>query len=180
VNEREKLCQAIGYVAWGYVLMHVDFFLGTIDLLPEWAGYLLILRALPALGEERPSALLLRPLGLLLAAWAGVSWLGKIFALTLPATLYALEVIAAVVSLYFHFQLLTDLAAVARAHGAAEERRLLRLRTVKTLLTTVLTLTLPWRTGAGEVVAVVVMVAQLLTALGLCGALFSLRKALSA
>ena len=52
----EHLCNALRHIAWGYILIHVHINLGTIDILPDFAGYLLLLGALPILGQLEPSA----------------------------------------------------------------------------------------------------------------------------
>ena len=76
---REELADAVKRIAWGYVLLHVNVNLGSLNILPNWLGYLLILGVLPMLGEREPSALLLRPLGILLALWEGVLWALTLF-----------------------------------------------------------------------------------------------------
>lgn len=58
----EKLCNAIKKIAWGYILIHVNFSLNTLNILPDWAGYLLFLSAIPMIGEEDESTNLLMPL----------------------------------------------------------------------------------------------------------------------
>lgn len=167
----DHLADAVRRIAWGYVLLHVNFHLGTLNLLPNWLGYVLILSALPILWECRPSALLLRPLGILLAAWEGLLWGAALFGLPFESTV--LSLIAAAVSLYFHFQLLTDLAGLAERFGCPERRKILRLRTVKTLLTSAFSLPVPWEgyvtlaTGAAVV--------NLIVVLWICSVLFSLR-----
>ena len=57
-----SLSEAVSCVAWGYVFLHLDFNLGGINVLPDWACYALVLHALPGLARAERSALLLRPL----------------------------------------------------------------------------------------------------------------------
>jgi hypothetical protein len=35
---RRSLIDAIGRVAWGYLFLHLNFSLGTLNLLPNWLG----------------------------------------------------------------------------------------------------------------------------------------------
>lgn len=147
MSPRENLRGAIKAIAWGYILLHLDINLGTLNILPNWLAYLLMVRALPELEPEQPSAGLLRPLGLLLAAWEGVMWLVKLLSLSqLGADVggNGLSTIAAVIALYFHFQLLTDLAQIAQRWAYPNAQRLLRLRTARTILATIFALPLPW------------------------------------
>ena len=62
---------AVRIIAWAYLLLHLDLTFGTVNVLPDWAGYLLILDALPALAKEESSASLLKPLCIILALWEG-------------------------------------------------------------------------------------------------------------
>ncbi|MCD8142119.1 MAG: hypothetical protein LUD83_02380, partial [Clostridiales bacterium] len=78
MTNREKLAAAAKLTAWGYLLIRIDLNLGALDILPGWLGYLLILKGLPAFGEEEPSAKLLRPLGIVLTLWEGAGWLAAL------------------------------------------------------------------------------------------------------
>lgn len=176
MTEREKLCRGVKLIAWGCVLLYLNINLGTLNILPDWLGYVLILRALPALGETEKSALLLRPLGTMLAVWEGILWVAALLGMEFNG--YALEVIAAALSLYFHFQLLTNLADTAEKHGCPQRRRILTLRTVNTLLVTVMALPFPWEQYEGAA-AILVLIGAVM-ALWICLVLFSLVRSLSA
>lgn len=170
--ERENLCNAIRLTAWGYVLLYTNINLGTLNILPDWLGYLLILSALPAFGEEEPSALLLRPLGILLSLWAGILWLTALFGISPDSRV--ISVIAAVISLYFHFQLLTNLADIAGQHSYPARKQLLALRTVQTVLTTILALPFPWQRQPE--ITVCILLVNLIIAVWICYTLFCLEK----
>ena len=128
--------EAVKWIARGYLFLHLHLNLGSLDLLPDWACYALILESLPCLGKEQPSALLLRPLAKILLVWNLWLWISKCFSWNIE--LLALELILAVISLYFHFQLLTDLANSAQTHQFSGQKTLLTLRTLQTLLITAL------------------------------------------
>ena len=38
-----SLSEAVSCVAWGYVFLHLDFNLGGINVLPDWACYALVI-----------------------------------------------------------------------------------------------------------------------------------------
>lgn len=172
--DREKLAEAAGKIAWAYVLLHLNVNLGTLNVLPNWLGYVFMLGVLPVLGEVVPSALLLRPLGILLALWEGLLWGLAAFGGDMKSGI--LSVIAAAASLYFHFQLLTNLAELAERYGCPEKQRILRLRTVRTLLVTVFSLPVDWERYGVFTVAFVIV--NLLVALWICFVLFDLRRSL--
>lgn len=142
MEERKGLYRSLGRIAWGYALIYLNFNINALDLLPDWAGWLLICSALPGLaGAGGPSAMLLRPLCVLLAGWEAVCWV--LTALGQPTELWGLWLIAAVLSLYVHFQLFTNLASAAGRFGCPQRRSLLILRTVNVVFTTLLSLPLP-------------------------------------
>lgn len=142
MEQHEALRSAVRRVAWGYLLILLDINLGSLNILPNWLGYILILRALPALKAETPSAGLLEPLGILLAFWDGILWIGKTFGYSVDWPLP--QLLATVVSLYFHFQLLTNLADIAGKYGCPCETKLRTLRTVQVVLLTASYLLLYW------------------------------------
>lgn len=176
MNEKDRtgLCEAVKHIAWGYVLLHFNFNLGSLNILPNWAGYLLMVGDLPTLSKEEPSAALLRPLGLLLAGWEGLCWAMTIFGRDLSLPL--LEAVSTVIALYFHFQLLTNLSTAARNHQCPQEKRILHLRTVRTLLITLLALPFPWERH--EVLVIGIALVFMAVAVWICSVLFSLNTSL--
>lgn len=174
MNERENLAAAVRSIAWGYIFIHLDFNLGTLNVLPNWWGYCLILKALPVIAGQEESAKLLRPFAILLALWEGVQWCVKLLGGTLDGGV--LGILAAVVSLYFHFQLLTDLARVSEKWECPQTGRIRTLRTVNTVLITLLALPVPW--GDLEIVMFGILLAEVVVLIWICVVLFSLRRSL--
>lgn len=176
-NGRQNLCRAIKYIAWGYVLLYLDVNLATFNILPDWLGFLLIFHALPALADEVPSAALLRPFAVLLAACAGIEWVLKLFGGTISVDLTIVSLIIAVVTLYFHFQLLTDLATLSEKFDCPQTAMLLRLRTVNTLIATALALPLPWERV--EWLAITALLVYGAIVIWICAVLFGLKRSLT-
>ena len=140
---REALCRAVGKVAWGYVLIYLNINIGTVNILPNWAGCLLFIFALDELGKWQAPAGRLRPLGWALFCWELLVWVLAALGLDMSAPLWYLpQTLAAVLSLWFNFQLLTHLAAISDALGLSRGRSIRRLRNFRTVLTTALSL--PW------------------------------------
>lgn len=176
-NGREKLCRAIRHIAWAYVLLYLDINLATFNILPDWLGFLLILYALPALADEVPSAALLRSFAILLAAWEGFEWLAKLFGASIDTDLSIPSLIISVIVLYFHFQLLTDLATLSEKHGCPQTQKLLHLRTVNTLIATALSLPLPWQKAEWAAIAALLIYGAIV--IWICVVLFGLNRSLS-
>lgn len=123
---------ALALIAAGCIFSHISFSIGAVNL--NWIGYTLILSCLDDLKEDVPETELLRPLACGLGIWYGAK--AALGLLGIKPDIYAAELVASVLALYFHFQLLTDLAAFARIHGWAHHRQILRLRSVRTVLMT--------------------------------------------
>lgn len=170
-----ELCEAISKIVWGYILLHLDFNLNTLDILPNWAGYLLFISALPTIGEEEESAKLLKPLGTILATLEVVSWINKGF-VNSYFNLEAVSIIASAISLYFHFQLLTNLAGIAHKYECSQEKKLLNLRTVKTLLTTFFAIITSLEIENYVINALLIVF--LIVTIWICKVLFSFKKEL--
>ncbi|SCJ58569.1 Uncharacterised protein [uncultured Eubacterium sp.] len=129
---------AIEKISWGYIFIYISLNLGTVNIFPAWAGFLLIYLSLDAVAEMQPSAKLLKPFALLLMAEDLAEWVLNIFSMT--PDLYWIDVFANVIILYFHFQLLTNLANIAEGQGSQYTGRLKKLRSVQTVFMTVIAL----------------------------------------
>ncbi|MGN0628231.1 MAG: hypothetical protein ACI4IW_01200 [Oscillospiraceae bacterium] len=64
-QKRKKLAKTLRLIGWGFVLIFLNFNIGTLNLVPSWLGYLLFVSALSDLKKE-PSALRLRDFAWLL------------------------------------------------------------------------------------------------------------------
>lgn len=168
----DQLAKAFGKVAWSYIFLYMDFNFLVVNVLPDWVGYLLILPALPALAERVPAVILLKPLGVVLALWHGLNWGLGIFGGSIE--IYILDVLEAVLALYFFFQLLTNLAEILRQMGFPEEKKILQLRTVQAVLITLTALTIPW--DGSQVLTMALAVIHLVVVLWVCVILFQIKK----
>lgn len=171
-----RLYTAIKRIAWGYVLIHVNFNLGTLNILPNWAGYLLFLSAFPAIGEEEESANLLKPLGILICIVEVISWFNDLCGG--PFNLYLINLIMGVAALYFHFQLLTNLANVAHKYECSQETKILLLRTVKTVLQTLFIVISYTSLLNQDFVLWSLLLVFVIITIWLCAVLFSFKKEL--
>lgn len=171
---QKKVCDAVQSVAWGYILIHLDVNLGRVSILPDWLGYLLILEAIPVLAEEVRAVELLRSFCKLLALWKGVLWVAALPGFSIES--YLLTALVAVIDLYFHFQLMTNLAELAEKWNCPQQKKILVLRTVRTILTTFLMLPVKWQEIEGLAIAMILV--QVVLALWLCAVMVQLKWAL--
>lgn len=136
--ERNPLDEGLTHAAWGYLFLNLDINLGSVSILPRFVGWLLFLSAIQELKEDRRDLALLRPLGILLAVWSGLDWGASWLGGDIDGLLPPLDLLTAVAQMYFHFQFLTDLAALAQQYCPLADlsRRILRRRAAQTLLVT--------------------------------------------
>lgn len=143
MNASHPLCRGIGRAAWGYFFLFFSVKLGSLELLPDFVGHLLFFSAVTLLTEENRALALLRPFCLILAALSGLEWAAALLGQAPEQLRQLSELVGSLLFLYFNFQFLTNLAQIAAAHqppGAGLDRKLLRCRTVMTLLQTLLRL----------------------------------------
>lgn len=182
--ESEKLYTGIGKAAWGYLFVYFNFNINSVSLLPTFVGYLLFLSAINDLREEERELELLKPLGTILAVWHGLNWLGSFVGVGLGGMWQVADILIGMVNLYFHFQLVTNLASVARKHqpeGYSLDAELLRYRTVQTVILTALIVIghfSAWVGNLGTVVSVLAVIVYLVLGIALMKVLFELRRCL--
>lgn len=182
MTDRETLYSGLSNAAWGYFFLHVNLSLNSINILPAFVGYLLLLSAIKKLSGERRDLLLLQSLGVLLAAWNLVDWLLACLGGELTGKFLPLDLLATVAGLYFHFQFLTDMAALAEAYQPEDGSLARRLRQNRTAYTVLCTITaifvhLPIRDEDVQVNGgAVLLVPMLIMVLFIMGELFALRR----
>ena len=176
----QTLYQGVSHAAWGYFFLYFDVNLGPLNVLTDWAAYLLFLSAIGKLRGEQRDFLLLRPLGIALAAWNGADWLLSWAGRSVDGLFLPLDLLIAVAGIYFHFQFLTDCAELASVHQPPEagvDQRIRQWRTVQTVLLT-LTTCLLYASEWLEVEPVLYAFAGASLIVGLCimAAMFALRR----
>ena len=184
-QENRDVDSGLSNAAWGYLFLHFDFNLNNVSIFPRFVGWLLLLSACKKLSGERRDLDLLRPLSVLLAAWYALDWLLSWGGGSVNGHILFLDLLLAVAGLYFHFQFLTDMAALAERYqpeGAGLDGQLRRRRTVYVVLITLVALLgdlgllveLPEHWGEG--IAIVMMLTALIAAILIMAALFQLRR----
>lgn len=177
----QNIRHALSRIAWAYLLILLNFRINDLDLLPNWAGYLLIFLAIGQLSGELRNLPLLKPFCILLGIAAGVDWLAlPLSGAELTGRFFLLSALVACVALYFHFQLLTDLAGLAgrREEAGPLARRLRICRNVEAV-TRVLALLLAWLPGPEGLLtalAALLVITGLVVCIIIAHDLFALRR----
>lgn len=165
MEQREQLSRALRKIFWGYIFLYFDINLGTIDILPAWIGYIYFSQAINVcIEKEEESAKLLKSICMILTTYRLIDWF--VVMLGLEMDILIVSEVFSVVALYFHFQFLTNLANIARKYDCPIENTLLALRTVHTVMMTILTFTMHF--SEIEWLSLMIMVAQVFITIYIC------------
>lgn len=178
MNE-QNIAKGIGLIVWGYLVLAFSFYINVnafrVEFISDWLGYVLILMAIPLLKEKESSIGLLKNLGEILAGMAGILWVLDILGMeTELYNFYIIELCAVIIAVYFHFQLLTNIASIALEYDQTSSERLLILRTVKVLLLTSVAFIEYWMTSTW--VTMVVVIVSVVVEIWICIVLYGLKK----
>ena len=178
--ETKTLSSAIKKIAISYILIYLHINISVIDILPDWLGYFLIVSVLPIISEKEKSAQLLKPFGIAIGIWNIFEDVLKIAGDELNLTVISL--VFSIITIYFHFQLITNVANLDIEEPT--KKRLLNLRTATVILHTVLTFSL-FIPSVIDVdneiytyILMIMLIPQLIICFWISGELFKLSKAL--
>ena len=177
--ETKTLSYAIKRIAVSYIFIYFSINLWTIDILPQWLGYFMIVSVLPIISEQEQSAKLIKPFGIALGAWNIIEWVLKI--LNEEFNLTIISLIIGIITIYFHFQLITNIASLDIEQP--KRKRLITLRTVIVILHTLLVLWLfvPKNLFDEEIYTYIIMftgISQVILCIWIACELFGLAKAM--
>ena len=185
MTDHKKLYTGIGRAAWGYFFIYFDLNINTVSILPSFIGYLLFLSAINYLCDEERELNLLRTLVTILSVWHIASWLASWISIDLDGMLQAVDIIVGAVNIYFHFQLLTNLASIAAKYQSDDDELDIKLTGYRTLQTIMLTSIIiigylaKWLPELVTVVSIGMMIVYLIAGILLMKALFDLRRIIS-
>lgn len=140
MTKYDALYSGITKAAWGYLFLYFHINIGTVSILPKFIGYILFLQTIKILKDEERELKLLETLGTILAIWYAVEWIANCFAFSFGNELQFISTIIGLINLYFHFQFITNLASLAtkyQAEGYEQDKKLLKYRTIQTIMLTV-------------------------------------------
>lgn len=184
--DQKDLYDGLSHAAWGYFFLTFDFNLNTVSILPRFVGFCLLLSAITRLSGARRDLALLRPLCILLAGWNAIDWLLSWMGQDLDGRILFLDLLVAAAGLYFHYQFLTDMAALAeqfQPDGSELSGKICCRRTAYIVLITITALLMDLPAGllgdGQEWIILCVMAVACVAALLIITAMFSLRKCLA-
>lgn len=137
------------YCLWEFAAPYYDdieFF----KYLPWWMAGPLFFVAIRFVQKEIPETKLLKPLCVVMGVIDLSVWLIEIFEIKISFELYTLQILSLVISLYFNYQLLTNIFQFANECDYENSNTISRARNLHTIYVTAFTLILPFY----EVIAV--------------------------
>lgn len=196
MSENNSLISGISKIAWGFVFILFHLKINSIDLLPDFVGYILVAIGIGSLAENLGHLKLLRPLSIIIAIWTASVWFTETLTLTsitagyMSTVMGYLSTAMGVVSLIFTIILLTDLSILAAKHqpeGKNLDRRLIVARNIYAVCYSVsIALSLSvlmtfnkapeFLTGLSMGLSLVMGIAMLVTMIIILVSLFTLRK----
>lgn len=126
--------KAIKYVIIGYFFLLLSISIDGINIFPKWLGYIFLYRSLVPISQYTKSALLLRPILILIAIYDFICWLLTFFGISF--SMYVITIIITSLDLYLDFQLLTNIADIAKRQGYHKVKYLYYLRNIKIIFLT--------------------------------------------
>ena len=111
------------YLFWGFLLVFLDinihFGVSTVDFLPSWLGYLLMIKGLDTLAEESERFAAARPWCVGMTVYTGVLWIADLFALGAELTFFTwlLGLAGTCVSFYITSIILDGIDRMQLRHG---------------------------------------------------------------
>lgn len=181
-TDYQKLQRSLSKVILGYVFLYININIGQVNLLPVFVGYLLFLSAIEGLKEEERELSLLKTLGVILALWHAFVWAMSWVSVEIEGKWLLADILISVMNIYFQFQFVTNLAAIAEKYQTEEDDlhgKMLKYRTWQTVILTVITIVtelLPQEPTLVGYLFTTMAVVYLILAFSLIKALFDLRR----
>lgn len=152
MNSITDICSAVKKIAWGYLLMFLDFNIMTVDILPDWVGFVLIVSALSYIVFDEDDLNKLRSVGIILIIWNIVEWVANIFSIGIY--LSYVGIIPMIMNLYLIWHLFGNLADIAENYSCPQEGKLRGWRILYMIFTVISSAVsyIALLSGEGEVV----------------------------
>ena len=186
MTDYQKLEHSLSKVIWGYVFLYFNININQVSLLPDFVGYLLFLSAIEGLKEEERELTLLKTFGVILAIWDAAAWATSWVSVEIGGRWLFADLLISVINIYFQFQFVTNLAAIAERHQTGEDDlhgKMLKYRTWQTVILTVVTIVTELLTPeltAWAYLSILMMLVYLILAFCLIKAIVDLRRCVRA
>lgn len=196
MSERKKIYDSISKIAFAYILILIEILIGTVDVLPDFVGYIMIVDTFNYLKDESRTIMLLKPFGVILAVWSFINFIRRLLGINTisfpvntgySAMIYILHIInimVIVINIYFTYQLSTEMSLLAENyHNEKLSKSFIMRRNIFTVSQTVIFLInniIPVLHNIPDDIRNYIMIAPVIISFAvmilIVSALFSLRK----
>lgn len=125
-------------IGTAFLIFVFNFNIGSLNLIPNFIGYLFIYNSLHVLEKYEESSKLMKPLTLTLCIYNGFTWFFDIFQVSLNE--YIINMMFAIFSIYVYYHLLTSIGQICASYGSVYTNRIFHLRNIITVLQTMTSL----------------------------------------
>ena len=175
------ICSAVKKIAWGFLLLLLDFNIMTVNVLPDWIGYIMIVSSLGAVIVDEDDLRKLHPVGIILVVWNIIEWVADIFGVGTYLSFVA--VVPMILNIYYIWQLFGNLADIADKFACPQVGKILGWR-VAYIIVTIISSAVSYVSlfmGGGEIAYIgglILFVPGLILVIYIIAVLFSFSRAL--
>ena len=116
------ICSAVKKIAWGFLFIFININIASIDILPDWIGYIVIVAVLKNVIADEDDLRKLRPVGIVLIVWNIVEWILAIF--NLGNISGCVAVIPMLFEMYLIYNLFKYLSVWADKYSCSQQKSL--------------------------------------------------------
>lgn len=126
---------ALKKIGNAFLIFVFNINIGTINILPNFLGYIFIIQALKILEKYEQSIQLMKPLTISITIYSGVIWIFNIFGFNMD--IYFLGLIFSIISIYIYYHLLTSISQICELYDSKYTNKIEKLRNIIVIMQTV-------------------------------------------
>ena len=128
------LNKSISKFLWAYVFILFNISIGTVDVLPDFIGYILMAAGIFSLSKELGHSPLLKILSIIMSVWSVIYWGLNAFSVSSDILTYISSSTGAV-DIVLNFLFLTDLSVICKTYQTEEQKLDKKLITARNIYT---------------------------------------------
>lgn len=146
---------ALKRIGTAFLIFVFNFNIGTLNLIPNFIGYILIYKSLSILEKYEESTRLMKPLTLALTIYSGFTWFFNTFQISFD--IYVIDIMFSIFSIYVYYHLLTSIGQICKSYQSVYTNRIWNLRNIITIMQTFMSLAIMF--NIEDIAAIVTLLA---------------------
>lgn len=130
------IIKSLKNIAIGYMFIIFELNIGTLDIIPDFVGYIYIYQGIKSLTNTVLSLKLLVNFAILLGIISFMEWVLAIF--NIGISIYIINTVITIITLYFDFHLITDIVEIGKMYNYIKISDMIFLRNAKVIIYTVI------------------------------------------